>query len=133
MDVFYTATFAIAIVGSVISLFESTVKLFRKFRHVKQDFEDYIEEIKVLDRVLDESESIMKDAAEFPKSAEDAHNLCIKHSRILDKALCRARPPPLDKFDLLSKTRLIWREDQWKQAFQVYKDSVFLLRDLCAE
>ena len=139
-------TFKMAELGiafSIISIFSSTTafitstsSISRKFRDGGAEIKKQLNDIKVLCHLLDECEQTFNDYGTVPDSINRCLGLCVDRHRDLMEILNRLRLVQLESRGLAAMTsrfRIVFMEDERKVAYNAFRDSVLLLRDLSSE
>jgi hypothetical protein len=139
MDALYIATIFISLFSAVLTLTGNTFNWMNRVRAIELELNLHMQEIKLLNGVLEESEEFIEYVAdELPTSIRNAHQLCRAHQDILGESLWsndlgRGIHTKSSAKTAFRKVKTTLNEDEWKKAFRLYRGSVFMLRDLCAE
>lgn len=139
MDALNVATIIIALISFAGTLMSNTMSWSKRLEGIEDELNLHMQEINVLIGIVQESEEIIHHAGdELPNSIQIARRLCQKHEEILARSFSENDLNHDIKKESLAKLRLrkvkaTLNADEWKKAFGLYRGSVFMLRDLCAE
>jgi hypothetical protein len=133
-----TLTFAIFSIVSSTTAFSATLHdTLRKIREHEPELRKQIDDISVLVAVLQECGALFMSDIRIPEAAEGAMDACVSRHHDLVAVMHQIevyrsrRPSQFSKF--LQSARIIARERERKAAFDAFRDSVLLLRDLASE
>jgi hypothetical protein len=138
IDALSLVTIIVSLTSAVATITGNLTNWLNRFEAIEDELKLHVEEIEVLAGVFHECGEIMRYTADdLPRSIEMAHRLCQAHQDILARTLyANNLHHGIEKKNLkmsLRKAKITVNENEWKKAFRVYRGSVFMLRDLCAE
>ncbi|RDL37958.1 uncharacterized protein BP5553_05391 [Venustampulla echinocandica] len=134
MDPFTLVVIIGSIVTSTASFTSSVSKVADGLTRSDPSLKNTIQELNVLMLVLGECENIFTSGTEVSKAAEGALSICLERYNHLMEMLQRYRIESKGSFATsMRKLRVYLKESERKLAFDAFRDSVILLRDLASE
>jgi hypothetical protein len=133
------ATGLISIVSSGYTIVIITREWKRRYEFTKELFDVHQREIEVLHKVIGECQEIAKSAIHIPDSIEDSFKNCATRETDLLKLVVRQQEVPSKlaermRLPFLAETvRFSLLKKDIKRRYNMYRESVVLLRELCSE
>jgi len=124
---------------AILGLVETTSRLTTRVRWLTSQVKDSDrelsklgEELEILTEVLGECNETFRSASSAPASVERSMNLCVsRHAELMDivhKDIRRA-----ETTSIISRIKTVFRQQERIIAYNAFRDSVLLLRDLASE
>jgi len=124
---------------AILGLVETTSRVTTRVRGLTVQVKDsdrelsrLAEELEILTEVLDECHETFKSTSSAPASVERSMNLCMsRHAElmyIVHKDIRRA-----ETMSIISRIKTVFRQQERRIAYNAFRDSVLLLRDLASE
>lgn len=125
---------------AILGLIESTLRITARLRTVTNDLNDsdrglhrLTEELEILTEVLHECEETFTAATSAPASIARCMKLCISRHNELMEIVMRDIVQAKTKFTMIRRIKYVARQEQRNFAYNSFRDSILLLRDLASE